>query len=247
MTTKIVRFGLAMCVAMVAAGAWAQNAPTTPPATPPAPTPPSANEKPKTEYVQLTIGGAVKGDIVLELNREKAPITVENFLSYVDKKFYDGTIFHRIMNTFMIQGGGMTPDMKQKPTDPPIKNEWRNGLKNLRGTIAMARMGGNPDSATSQFFINVVDNPMLDQPQRDGAAYAVFGKVVAGMNVVDKIRDVPTTYRGQEKSVPTETVTVERAVRISAEEARKKIDAEAKPTAPTTPRQPAPSQPSKSQ
>ncbi|MFH0983032.1 MAG: peptidylprolyl isomerase [Planctomycetota bacterium] len=129
------------------------------------------------------------GDIVLELDAEKAPISVQNFMRYAQEGFYNGTIFHRVMKDFMIQGGGFTPEMDKKETGlhPPIKNEWRNGLKNVRGTIAMARTDV-PDSATSQFFINVVDNGKLDKPQRDGAAYAVFGKAVEGMDVVDAIR-----------------------------------------------------------
>jgi peptidyl-prolyl cis-trans isomerase A (cyclophilin A) len=253
MKSRMMQFGSAFVVALITAGAWSQNAPAAPPAKPV--TPPAAEqEKPKIEYVQLTIGGAVKGDIVLELNREKAPTSVDNFLSYVDKKFYDGTIFHRVMPGFMIQGGGHTADMKQKQTGASIKNEWRNGLKNVRGALAMARLGGNPDSATSQFFINVVDNAKLDQPQGDGAAYAVFGKVAAGMSVVDAIKVVPTATKRVEDSrsptgyvdhgnVPTQTVTIEKAARISADEAKKKIEAESKPATPTTP---APSQPASS-
>lgn len=129
------------------------------------------------------------GDIVLELDAEKAPVSTMNFIQYVEDGYYEGTIFHRVIADFMIQGGGYTPDMQQKMEGmrPPIRNEWKNGLKNQRGTISMARTR-NPNSATSQFFINVVDNTMLDEP-RDGAAYAVFGKVVEGMDVVDKIRD----------------------------------------------------------
>lgn len=130
------------------------------------------------------------GDIVVELNETKAPISVANFLSYVDKGHYSGTIFHRVMDGFMIQGGGHTADGKAKPTDAPIKNEWENGLKNKRGTIAMARTA-IPDSATCQFYINVNDNAGLDTP-RGGAAYAVFGRVVSGMEVVDKIKAVKT-------------------------------------------------------
>ena len=131
------------------------------------------------------------GNIVLELDAAKAPVTVLNFNSYVTSGYYNGTIFHRVMSTFMIQGGGFTADMEKKTEGlfPGIKNEWQNGLKNNKGTISMARQGGKPDSGTSQFFINVVDNGRLDQPQRDGAAYAVFGSVVEGMDVVEKIRD----------------------------------------------------------
>ena len=152
------------------------------------------------------------GDIVLELNSEKAPISVENFLSYVKKKHYDDTVFHRVLPNFMIQGGGFTRvngQMVQKPTDSPIKNEGQNGLKNQRGTIAMARTG-ELHSATSQFFINVVDNAGLDYPNNGG--YAVFGKVVEGMDVVDKIKSGKTVTdpRG-EPSVPVEPVVIKSA------------------------------------
>lgn len=131
------------------------------------------------------------GDFTLELDGEKAPISTLNFVQYVKDGYYKGTIFHRVISNFMIQGGGMTADFsdKRQGQRPPIKNEWRNGLKNVRGSIAMARTS-DPDSATSQFFINVVDNDFLDQP-RGGAAYAVFGKVISGMDVVDKIRNAP--------------------------------------------------------
>lgn len=142
------------------------------------------------------------GDIKLELYEKKAPITVANFLSYVSDGFYDGTIFHRVINNFMIQGGGFTADMNQKPTKPPIKNEADNGLKNERGTIAMARTAV-VDSATSQFFINHKDNAFLDNGARD-FGYAVFGKVVDGMEVVDKIAAVRT----KTGDVPVETVTI---------------------------------------
>ena len=142
------------------------------------------------------------GDIKLELYEKKAPITVANFLSYASDGFYDGTIFHRVINNFMIQGGGFTADMKQKPTKPPIKNEADNGLKNERGTIAMARTAV-VDSATSQFFINHKDNAFLDNGARD-FGYAVFGKVVDGMEVVDKIAAVRT----KAGDVPVETVTI---------------------------------------
>jgi peptidyl-prolyl cis-trans isomerase A (cyclophilin A) len=133
-----------------------------------------------------------KGDIVLELNAEKAPITVKNFLEYVEKDHYDGTVFHRVIDGFMIQGGGFAAKdgkLVEKASGKGIKNEGQNGLKNLRGTIAMARTN-DPDSATAQFFINVADNAALDYPSNGG--YAVFGKVVEGMDVVDKIKDMPT-------------------------------------------------------
>jgi len=156
------------------------------------------------------------GDVVIELNAEKAPISVANFLRYVDKGHYDGTIFHRVIPSFMLQGGGFTSDFVQKPTDAPIVNEWKNGLKNVRGSVAMARLPA-PDSATSQFFINVVDNPRLDAPMNDPAAYAVFGKVVSGMDVVDRIRDVPTgtkdvTVPGQPRTPPFQFVPLQPVV-----------------------------------
>jgi peptidyl-prolyl cis-trans isomerase A (cyclophilin A) len=132
------------------------------------------------------------GIIVVELDAAKAPKTVDNFLQYVKSGHYNGTVFHRVINNFMIQGGGMTADLKEKPTLPPIGLESKNGLTNQRGTIAMARTN-DPNSATAQFFINVKDNDFLNQAQaRDGNGYAVFGKVVEGMDVVDKIRTVPT-------------------------------------------------------
>jgi peptidyl-prolyl cis-trans isomerase A (cyclophilin A) len=153
-----------------------------------------------------------EGDITLELNAAKAPRTVENFLAYVRSGHYDGTIFHRVIDGFMIQGGGFTPDMKQKPTRAPIPLESKNGLKNERGTIAMARTSV-PDSATAQFFINVVDNPRLDYPNPDGHGYAVFGKVVAGMDVVDRIRAVPTGSAAGHQNVPVKPVLI-RAARL---------------------------------
>ncbi len=155
-----------------------------------------------------------RGDITLELDPEKAPESSENFARYVDAGHYNGTIFHRVISNFMIQGGGFTPDMRQKGTHEGIPNEWRNGLKNKRGTIAMARLGGRPDSATAQFFINVVDNDFLDRPQPDGAAYAVFGRVVEGMDVVDKIRAVPTGSKAGHQDVPLEPVVIEKAEKV---------------------------------
>ncbi len=151
------------------------------------------------------------GTIYLELDNELAPITVANFLSYVEDGHYNGTIFHRVMANFMIQGGGFDKDMKQKKVKASIKNEWKNGLSNMRGTIAMARLGRQPDSATAQFFINVVDNKGLDMP-RDGAGYAVFGKVVKGMEVVDEIRKVAVGNKGQHGNVPIEPVIIETVI-----------------------------------
>jgi len=153
------------------------------------------------------------GDIVLELNPDKAPKTVENFLQYVKDKHYDGTVFHRVIDGFMIQGGGFTADLQQKATRSPIALETSGGLTNDRGTIAMARTG-NPNSATAQFFINVVDNRMLNAPNPDGYGYAVFGKVVSGMEVVDKIKAVPTTTKGMNQNVPVTPVTILSATQI---------------------------------
>jgi len=151
------------------------------------------------------------GDIVVELDADKAPKTVENFVAYVKAGQYNGTIFHRVIPTFMIQGGGMTADMKEKPTRAPIPLESRNGLSNVRGSIAMARTS-DPNSATAQFFINVKDNDRLDAANaRDGNGYAVFGKVVSGMEVVDKIRDVPTASKGMHDDVPVTPVTINKA------------------------------------
>ena len=160
------------------------------------------------------------GNIVLELDSKKAPITVKNFLGYVDNGFYDSTIFHRVIKDFVVQGGGFTVDMQKKPTGMGIQNEWKNGLKNKRGTISMARLGGQANSATTQFFLNVRDNDMLDSP-RDGAGYAVFGKVIDGMDVVDKIRKVKTGIVKGMGDVPIEPVILIKAKRITPEELKK--------------------------
>jgi cyclophilin family peptidyl-prolyl cis-trans isomerase len=147
------------------------------------------------------------GTIKIELDDAKAPVTVKNFLDYVDAQHYDGTIFHRVMPNFMIQGGGFEPGMKQKRTNAGIKNEASNGLSNARGTIAMARTN-HPDSATAQFFINVVDNgPSLD-PRSGSAGYCVFGKVLEGMDVVDKIKAVPTGRKSVHENVPVKDVLI---------------------------------------
>lgn len=150
------------------------------------------------------------GNIVIEVDTQNAPLTAANFLQYVKDGFYDGTIFHRVISNFMIQGGGMTADMAQKPTRDPIKLEISPKLHNTRGTISMARTS-NPNSATAQFFINVVDNPNLDAPKPDGYGYAVFGRVVSGMDVVDKIRAVPTGNAGMHQNVPVTPVFIEKA------------------------------------
>lgn len=152
------------------------------------------------------------GSIEIELNSEKAPVTVKNFLSYVDDKFYDGLIFHRVINGFMIQGGGYDEKMKEKKTKAPIKNEAKNGLLNDTGTIAMARTS-DPDSASSQFFINVNDNSSLNYPSPDGHGYAVFGKVVKGMHVVNRIKMVKTGNLSGHANVPMDPVIIKKAYR----------------------------------
>ena len=155
------------------------------------------------------------GDIVLELNSAKAPKTVANFLAYVAKGHYDNTVFHRVIPGFMIQGGGFEPGMKQKPTDAPVDNEANNGLKNDNYTVAMARTQA-PHSATAQFFINVADNGFLNHtaPSMQGWGYAVFGKVVSGQDVVDRIKAVPTGSKAGHGDVPTKDVVIEKAVAI---------------------------------
>ncbi len=149
------------------------------------------------------------GDITIELFPDKAPLTVQNFLAYVDAKFYDGTIFHRVIKGFMIQGGGLTPDFGEKPEKPAIKNEAGNGLKNLRGTIAMARTD-QPHTATCQFFINHADNASLDHKDNsaDGFGYCVFGRVIAGMDVVDLIAKTPTATIKGNGDAPRTTVSI---------------------------------------
>lgn len=147
------------------------------------------------------------GEIEIELYEDKAPVTVKNFLGYVKDKFYDGLIFHRVINNFMIQGGGFDPKMNEKKTKAPIKNEAKNGVKNETGTIAMARTS-DPDSATAQFFINVTDNSSLDYPSPDGHGYAVFGKVTSGMHVVNRIKMVKTGNLNGHANVPMDTVII---------------------------------------
>ena len=215
---------LFVSIAAIANTATAQE---TKPAAPSAPTTSAAPV-----YVSMTTS---KGVIYLELNAAKAPISTENFVSYTKEGFYNGTIFHRVIKTFMIQGGGFTADMKQKTTKAPISNEWQNGLPNSRGAISMARTN-EPNSATSQFFINTVDNKMLDQP-RGGAAYAVFGKVIKGMDVVDAIAAVPTGQSSGMGDVPKTVVTIEMMEVLSAPP---EMDAPAAPAtpAPTTPAAP---------
>lgn len=153
-----------------------------------------------------------KGPVKLALDADKAPQTVSNFLRYVDEGFYDGTVFHRVIPDFMVQGGGMDAELNKKPTHDGIANEAKNGLKNRRGTIAMARTN-DPHSATAQFFINHKDNDNLDYPSFDGWGYAVFGKVIEGMDVIDAIAGVQTGMRSGRQDVPLETVTIESVTR----------------------------------
>ena len=155
------------------------------------------------------------GDILIELNAEKAPKTVENFVTYVKDGFFDGTIFHRVINNFMIQGGGFEPGMKQKETRDPVENEANNGLRNNRYTLAMARTS-DPHSATAQFFINVADNDFLNHtaPTSNGWGYAVFGQVIEGTEIVDKIKVVKTGSKGFHQDVPVEDVVIEKATLV---------------------------------
>lgn len=195
--------------------------------------PKMSDEKPKIAdraYVRMS---TTLGDFVIELNREKAPVTVDNFLSYAKDGFYDGTMFHRIIKSFMIQGGGMEPGYKQKQTKDPIRNEANNGLKNDRGTISMARTG-DPHSATSQFFINVVDNNMLNfrSESPGGWGYCVFGKVIDGMDVVDKIRDTPVEMDpradGSQPAAAKTPVIIKKVSILEANDVKSLIEAEQK-------------------
>jgi len=202
----------------------------------PATQPARAGDKDTLEYVLMSTS---KGDIVLELDRGNAPVSVANFLSYMDKGFYDGTIFHRVEPASVIQGGGYTADMlPREGVGAPIKSEAGNGLKNKRGTLAMAR-SGESDSATSQFFINVVDNAAFDPPQ--GPGYAVFGRVFAGMKVVDEIRLVNTIVKAGQLSVPAEPIVIKSVKRLAAEQAKAAAEAEKpKRRAPPGPLPPSP-------
>ncbi len=165
------------------------------------------------KFVQMDTSA---GTVRIELDDEKAPVSTANFLSYVNKGHYDGTVFHRVIKGFMIQGGGFEPGMKQKPTDAPIRNEANNGLKNKRLTLAMARTG-DPHSASAQFFVNTVDNDFLDfrAENAQGWGYAVFGRVVEGADVLDTIENVRTGRKGMHEDVPLEDVRIERAVEVS--------------------------------
>jgi len=164
------------------------------------------------KFVQLDTSA---GTLRIELDDEKAPLSTANFLSYVHKGHYDGTVFHRVIKGFMVQGGGFEPGMKQKPTDAPIKNEANNGLKNLHYTLAMARTS-DPHSASAQFFVNTTDNGFLDfrAENAQGWGYAVFGRVVEGMDVVDRIESVRTGRKGMHDDVPLEDVRIVRAIEV---------------------------------
>jgi cyclophilin family peptidyl-prolyl cis-trans isomerase len=166
-----------------------------------------AAKKTTEEKASTVIISTTKGDITVKLNPEKAPISTANFLKYVDERFYDDTIFHRVISDFMIQGGGFKADMKEKETHAPIDNEAKNGLSNKRGTIAMARTNV-VNSATAQFFINTVDNQRLDYKSDANYGYAVFGEVTSGMDVVDKIREVRTTTKAGNDDVPVENIII---------------------------------------
>ena len=169
--------------------------------------PAMAQQAQKAERVQFVTS---QGKFTVEVYPDAAPKTVANFMEYVKSGFYTGTIFHRVINGFMVQGGGYDREMKEKPTRAPIPLEAQNGLKNKAGTVAMARTA-NPNSATAQFFVNVVDNSNLDYPQPDGNGYAVFGKVVEGMDTIEKIKNVPTTAYGPMRNVPATPIVIESA------------------------------------
>ena len=165
-----------------------------------------------TGHAQTVRLSTTQGDIRIALDPDKAPKSVANFLQYVKSGHYNGVIFHRVIENFMIQTGGFTAKLDQKPTKPPIPLESRNGLLNMRGSVAMARTG-NPNSATSQFFINTVDNPSLDgDSMREGTGYAVFGQVIEGMDVVDKIRALPTRDAGMHQNLPVTQVLITKAI-----------------------------------
>lgn len=204
MTSLLRRSALLAALTLgLGASAWSQT--PTAPAAPVAPT-----IKAPVNAVIVTLD-TTDGRIVLELNGDAAPNTVKNMVSYIKEGYYDKTIFHRVIRGFMIQGGGYTGDYRHKDTHAPIPPESKNGLHNVRGTIAMARTS-DPNSATAQFFINLVDNPFLDYPSRDGTGYTVFGRVLEGMDVVDKIGAEPTVAQGAEfQNLPAQAVFIQKA------------------------------------
>lgn len=243
MTMLRVLSGATVCVLGAAVLAQPPVNPTPkPPEKRPVPDTPAAVEM---VYVQMNTS---KGDLILELDGKRAPISVANFLKYAQRKDYDGTIFHRIAPGFVIQGGGRTPDLKERPSDAPIENEWTNGLKNNRGTIAMARDAA-PDTATREFYFNLKDNSQLDTAREStgNAGYAVFGKIIAGLDVMDAIAAVKTRDVSEDlKGVPDEPVLIVKVVQITKEEADKaaKRDTEA-PTGDRPQPKPKPSEPPK--
>jgi peptidyl-prolyl cis-trans isomerase A (cyclophilin A) len=200
---------LALALALVLALAQAAAPAVAPPAPQPAPPAPAG----PVVALEVAQGRTVFGTVTFVLDPEKAPITVRNFLKYVRSGHYEGTVFHRVMPGFMIQGGGFTPELEEKPTQGPIKSEAKNGLRNSRGTLAMARTS-NPDSADSQFFINLRDNHRLDYGI-GGAGYTVFGQVIEGMDVVDRIAMVPTASRGPHENVPQMAVVIKKAREVN--------------------------------
>ena len=230
----------ALAALTISSLAFAQGAAPTVPATPATPAKDATTTQPvPTAAMEYAVIKTTKGDIVIELDRAKAPITVENFVSYIKEGFFDGTVFHRIVPGFVIQGGGFTPQGEQKKTRAPIANEWQNGLKNKRGTLSMARTN-NPNSASSQFFVSLKDNDALDQPISGGAGYAVFGKVIVGMDVVDAIARAPRGNRGPMADWPVEDVVMTKVEMVSKADADKLVDAAAKPvSAPKAPGAPA--------
>jgi len=243
MYRRLPRYGSFMLAAGLAVSAVAQVPPAhSRPATRPnmhaAPVATAPVGPPPRVVLEIAQGEEDWGRIVLELNPEKTPITVENFLRYVDSGYYDGTIFHRVLPNFMIQGGGYMAlnELKKTGLTRPIANEARKGLKNVRGTIAMARTR-NPSSATSQFFINVIDNPQLDFPSRDGWGYCAFGTVVEGMDVVDRIRRVPTQRDpagpDQAPSQPVDPPRIKRASREGGAPATQTADSQPAPVLPS--------------
>lgn len=218
------------------------------PAAKPAQAAPTA---PAAVAMEYCVFRTTKGDIVIELDRAKAPVSVENFVGYIKDGFYDGTVFHRVIPNFVIQGGGFDTKSVQKPTKAPIANEWRNGLKNARGTLSMARTN-NPNSATSQFFVSLKDNTNLDQPISGGAGYAVFGRVIAGMEVVDAIAAVKRGTRNGMSDWPVADIVTTKAEMITKSEAEEIASGKAAaspaaapsapaaaPSAPATPAAPA--------
>ena len=196
-----------LALAFVLAQAATPVAPPPAPSAPPAPTGPVV-------ALEVAQGRTAFGTITIELKPEKAPISVRNFLKYVRSGHYEGTVFHRVIPGFMVQGGGFTPDLEEKPNQGPIKSEARNGLRNSRGTLAMARTN-DPDSADSQFFVNLRDNHRLDYGI-GGAGYTVFGRVLEGMEVVDRIAMVPTSSRGPHQNVPQMAVVIKKAREVQA-------------------------------